>query len=218
MGARPAVREDRLAASRAQTAALDITVLMGGPSAEREVSLMSGRAVADGLTASGHHVTRADIAPDDTAALDRGGIDVVFIALHGEAGEDGRIQAALDLAGLAYTGSGARASALAMDKDRSKQIFRNQGIPTPLAPGLLHPLEGDQRFGVSLAVVESHPQEHPGALILQVLLEGPVEVGGRPPACLGAVVPHRGLNLAHQPLLAQRRLDLSRSSENHQFR
>jgi D-alanine-D-alanine ligase len=59
------------------------------------------------------------------------GCDAAFIALHGEAGEDGKIQAALDLAGLVYTGSGARASALAMDKDRSKQIFRNQGIPTP---------------------------------------------------------------------------------------
>ena len=111
--------------------ALDITVLMGGPSAEREVSLLSGSAIADALESVGHQVTRADISPQDTTALDREGMDVVFIALHGEFGESGEVQELCEVRGLRYTGSNGRASRVGMDKAASKQIFKRGGLTTP---------------------------------------------------------------------------------------
>ncbi len=110
---------------------LDITVLMGGPSSERAVSLISGKAVADALGRCGHSVTRADISPEDASALDRSGIDVVFIALHGDFGESGEVQTLCEDKGLRYTGSPPRASELAMDKAASKQIAKRAGIETP---------------------------------------------------------------------------------------
>ena len=88
---------------------LDITVLAGGPGAEREVSLNSGRAVCDALRRVGHRVELCDISPNDLSALDRPA-DFVFIALHGEFGEDGVVQGELDARGLRYSGSGAAAS------------------------------------------------------------------------------------------------------------
>ncbi len=109
---------------------LKITVLSGGPSAEREVSLMSGRAVTAALESLGHEVSCADIAPDSLAALDIPA-DMVFIALHGAFGEDGRVQQILDQRGICYCGSGAAASALAMDKVASKCRFVENEIPTP---------------------------------------------------------------------------------------
>jgi len=120
---------------------MNIVVLMGGLSAERDVSLASGKAVAEALRARGHGVTLVDIsgAPDDRwaafeTALDRPdltGAEVVFLALHGDEGEDGTIQALLELRGLCYTGSGVLGSALAMDKEMSKKVFDLGGIPTP---------------------------------------------------------------------------------------
>jgi D-alanine-D-alanine ligase len=104
---------------------------MGGPSSEREVSLVSGRAVADALERLGHRVTRADISPTDTSALDRPGIDVVFIVLHGQFGESGEVQELCESRGLRYTGSPQRASELAMDKAAAKQQFRQAGLTTP---------------------------------------------------------------------------------------
>jgi len=114
-----------------ETAALDVTVLMGGPSSEREVSLLSGTAIADALQRRGHKVTRADILPQDTAALDREGIDVVFIALHGEFGESGEVQQLCEDRHVLYTGSGPGASQLAMDKAATKQIAKRIGLATP---------------------------------------------------------------------------------------
>jgi D-alanine-D-alanine ligase len=110
---------------------LEITVLMGGPSSEREVSLASGRAVADALESRGHRVTRADISPTDVSALDRPGMDVVFIALHGEFGESGHVQKLCEQRGLRYIGSGPRASELSLNKAAAKQRFKREGIPTP---------------------------------------------------------------------------------------
>ncbi len=110
---------------------LDVTVLMGGPSNEREVSLMSGRAVADALARAGHAVTCADISPSDPSALDRPGIEVVFIALHGRFGESGEVQELCEQRQLRYVGSAQRASELAMDKAAAKQIFRRAGLVTP---------------------------------------------------------------------------------------
>ncbi len=111
--------------------ALDITVLLGGPSPEREVSLLSGAAVAGALERLGHRVTRADISPRDTSALDRKNIDLVFIVLHGEFGEDGKVQTLCEQRRLRYTFSGPHASLLAIDKAASKQAFLHAGLATP---------------------------------------------------------------------------------------
>ena len=111
--------------------ALDVAVLLGGPSAEREVSFKSGRAIASALRRLGHRVKEADISPADTSALDERPIDAVFIALHGEFGESGDVQDLCEQRGLAYTGSGPAASRLAMDKAAAKQLFRGAGLATP---------------------------------------------------------------------------------------
>ncbi len=106
-----------------------ITVLMGGPSAEREVSLHTGAAIANALESLGHQVRRADVRPDDLSALDAPA-DMVFIALHGTWGEDGQLQAILEERGIRYTGCDPQASALAMNKVRTKRRFIEVGVPT----------------------------------------------------------------------------------------
>lgn len=111
-------------------AKLRITVLCGGPSAEREVSLQSGQCVADALRRRGHEVFVTDIGPDQLGGLDAPA-DVVFPALHGTFGEDGTIQRIMEQRGLRFVGSGAQASTLAMDKIATKQLARTLGIPTP---------------------------------------------------------------------------------------
>ncbi|WP_207905816.1 D-alanine--D-alanine ligase [Aestuariirhabdus litorea] len=107
-----------------------VAVLYGGQSAEREVSLKSGRAVYNALLEEGVDVELIDCGPDVLEQLgDR--FDRVFIALHGRGGEDGTLQGVLDWANIPYTGSGVMASALAMDKYRSKLIWGALGLPTP---------------------------------------------------------------------------------------
>ena len=110
---------------------LTIGVLYGGPSAEREVSLESGKNVAEALEQAGHSVKRvivnAGFNLETALALD---IDVAFLALHGEFGEDGQIQLILDEAGIPYTGSGPDASALAFDKVLSKKAYERANVPT----------------------------------------------------------------------------------------
>ena len=110
-----------------------VTVLMGGWSAEREVSLASGTACADALADAGYDVYRVDVKHDLNALVDalKPAPDVVFNALHGRFGEDGRIQSLLDILGLPYTHSGVLASALAMDKQSAKALFTARGIPCP---------------------------------------------------------------------------------------
>ena len=109
---------------------LNITVLMGGPSSEREISLLSGQAISQGLTQAGHNVKQADISPDDISALDDPA-DLFFIALHGDFGESGQVQQLCQERNLIYTGSGPKASQLGMDKIASKEVFRNAGLNTP---------------------------------------------------------------------------------------
>lgn len=109
---------------------LRVTVLAGGPSAEREISLASGRAVADALRRAGHQVLLADISPDNLAALEHDA-DVVFPALHGIFGEDGTLQRIMEQRRIRFVGSGSRASALAMDKVAAKKAAAELGIPTP---------------------------------------------------------------------------------------
>jgi D-alanine-D-alanine ligase len=133
-----------------------VAVLMGGRSSEREISLRTGRGIAQALRNLGHDVLAIDAAngrllpageeeraavpanalePHGEVALSRpetlAGADVILIALHGAAGENGTLQALLDLAGKPYTGSGMMASALAMNKAMAKRLFEHAGIPTP---------------------------------------------------------------------------------------
>jgi D-alanine-D-alanine ligase len=148
----------------ATIAGVKVLVLAGGKSAERDVSLATGAAVAGALHTSGAEVFALDpgvssrviawtpelareqigteppeetagaksaLAPSDLALKELKAVDVVFIALHGGDGENGRLQALLDMSGIAYTGSGMLASALAMDKHAAKRIFVAEGIPTP---------------------------------------------------------------------------------------
>ncbi len=106
-----------------------VAVLMGGIGGERQVSLQSGRYVAEALSQAGCPVVTSDITPDEMSVLDKAKVDVFFIALHGKFGEDGSLQGILEERGLCYTGSGPQASRLAMDKMQSKALFAGAGIP-----------------------------------------------------------------------------------------
>ncbi|MBF8721428.1 MULTISPECIES: D-alanine--D-alanine ligase [Pseudomonas] len=108
-----------------------VAVLYGGKSAEREVSLKSGKAVLQALTEAGVDVVGIDVGDDLLARLQSEKIDRAFIILHGRGGEDGSMQGLLECLGIPYTGSGILASALAMDKLRTKQVWQSLGIPTP---------------------------------------------------------------------------------------
>lgn len=112
-----------------------VAVLMGGPSAEREVSLSSGRECVRALEAAGFAVTTIDAGQDIVDQLKAAAPDVVFNALHGRWGEDGCVQGILEWLGLPYTHSGVLASALAMDKERTKAVYRAAGLP--VVPSLL---------------------------------------------------------------------------------
>lgn len=108
-----------------------VVVLLGGDSAEREVSLKSGAAVLAALVRSGVEAIGYDPAEGGLVGLEALAPDRVFIALHGRGGEDGTLQGALELLGIPYTGSGVLASALGMDKQRTKLIWQALGLPTP---------------------------------------------------------------------------------------
>jgi D-alanine-D-alanine ligase len=142
---------------------LRIAVLMGGPSAEREVSLQSGRMVAQALLAAGAHVAEVDVL-DENFELPADA-DVAFVALHGTFGEDGQVQRILEERGVAYTGSRPETSALAFNKGAAKQAFRAAGIPTPRAtyspPLVVKPAR--QGSSVGIAIVRD-PSELAAAL------------------------------------------------------
>lgn len=108
-----------------------VGVLLGGMSAEREVSLKTGQAVYDSLSDRGYDVTRIYVDRDIDQVLRQSKIDIAFIALHGRFGEDGCIQGLLEIMGIPYTGSGVLASALAMQKVKAKELFRLHNVPTP---------------------------------------------------------------------------------------
>ncbi|HEX7440714.1 MAG TPA: D-alanine--D-alanine ligase, partial [Caldimonas sp.] len=108
-----------------------VAVLMGGTSAEREISLMSGAGVLAALQSQGVDAQAFDPAARDLGDLKREGFERCFIALHGRHGEDGSVQGALELLGVPYTGSGVLASAIAMDKVMTKRVWIAEGLPTP---------------------------------------------------------------------------------------
>jgi D-alanine-D-alanine ligase len=114
----------------------NVAVLSGGTSLEREVSLRSGRRVANALSDRGHRVTNLDVDADLVRTLDEGGFDVAFLTLHGSAGEDGTIQSLLELIGLPYTGPDVLASSLAWNKPIAQGLYAREGVSVPEAVSL----------------------------------------------------------------------------------
>jgi D-alanine-D-alanine ligase len=189
-----------------------IAVLFGGDSMERDVSVASAAQVVGALRSRGHQVIAVDsgrgvlssadertvlagrierLPPDRAgesalpaviAAPDLRNVDVVFLALHGGSGEDGTIQALLDLAGLAYTGSGKLGSALGWDKDVAKRLFLAAGVPTPdwlMAPA--DPAEVARRLGYPLIVKPNGQGSTVGLTLVQAAAQLPaaIELAGR---------------------------------------
>ena len=130
-----------------------VAVLFGGKSAEREVSLKSGNAVLSALQAAGVDAFGIDVGDDFLARLASEKIDRAFIVLHGRGGEDGSMQGLLECAGIPYTGSGILASALAMDKQRSKEVFAQAGLP--VVPSVIASRAGVSRVAGTRARIGS---------------------------------------------------------------
>lgn len=132
-----------------------VAVLLGGNSAERAVSLNSGNAVFEALKSQGVDAVKIDSKENLLEQLNEHNVDIAFIALHGVGGEDGTIQGLLEFYGLPYTGSGVKASAICMDKWRTKLIWQGLGLPTPkfvLANSLVELTEFSQTVGLPLMV------------------------------------------------------------------
>ena len=127
-----------------------VTVIKGGPSAEREVSLASAAEVSKALRAQGYNVTDVDAGPDLVTELCKSKPDVVYNSLHGRWGEDGCVQGLLEWQQIPYTHSGVFASALAMDKEKSKDVFRAAGLPVM-----------DSRLVPKKDVMTAHPMQPP---------------------------------------------------------
>lgn len=141
-----------------------VAVLYGGKSAEREVSLKSGSAVLSALQAAGVDAFGIDVGDDFLQRLNSEKIDRAFIVLHGRGGEDGSMQGLLECAGIPYTGSGILASALAMDKLRTKQVWQSLGLPTP-RHGVLASIEDCQRAATELGFPLIVKPAHEGSSI-----------------------------------------------------
>ncbi len=136
-----------------------VAVLMGGWSAEREVSLVSGKAVAEALAKSGYKVSEVDVDHDVASVLKKLAPDVVFNAAHGRWGEDGCLQGLLEIMEIPYTHSGVLASAAAMNKPLANSLFRDAGIPVP-----------ESEIITREALTKSPPMERP--FVLKPLNEG----------------------------------------------
>jgi D-alanine-D-alanine ligase len=128
-GMKPTVTYERVSI----VASKHVAVLMGGWSAEREVSLRSGKACADAAERKGYRVTRVDVQRDIAAVLTQLKPDVALNVLHGRPGEDGTLQGLLEILGIPYSHSGCMASALAMQKDVAKVVMKAAGVPVPVA-------------------------------------------------------------------------------------
>ena len=137
-----------------------VAVLLGGSSAEREISLMSGNGVLQALRTAGVDAHAFDPSEENIFDLKRLGYARCFIALHGRGGEDGVIQGALEYLGLPYTGSGVLASSVSMDKTMTKRIWKAQGLPTPDWQEVYSPAEAEAAF------------EKLGAMVIKPAREG----------------------------------------------
>ncbi len=204
-----------------QSNKLHIAVLMGGVSNEREVSLKSGRAVSEGLRSRGHLVSEIDLKERSIEPVLQLAPDVVFIALHGEFGEDGQVQVMLEEAGIPYTGSGPVAAATGMDKKASKMAFSHAGVTVPPhtvvnsaftrreilqeADGIGFPLvckptDGGSSLNVSIVENEKHLSEF---FETREGLFGVAGAGGRAEIMLEKYIPGRELTvgiLGDEPL------------------
>ena len=149
-----------------------VGVLLGGPSAEREVSLSSGKECAKALRAAGFEVVEIDAGPDLADRLK--GIDVAFNALHGRWGEDGCVQGLLEWLRMPYTHSGVLASALAMDKQRTKEVYRAAGLP--FAPSVIAPraeVEADHVMAPPYVIKPYNEGSSVGVYIVTEAANGP---------------------------------------------
>jgi D-alanine-D-alanine ligase len=136
-----------------------VAVLMGGWSAEREVSLRSGKACADALARGGYRVTSIDVTRDIAAALKAAKPDVALNVLHGRPGEDGTLQGLLEILNIPYSHSGVMASSVAMQKDYAKLFFRAAGVPV-----------AEDRVMSRLDAAKSHPMPPP--YVIKPVAEG----------------------------------------------
>ncbi|MEE2566049.1 D-alanine--D-alanine ligase [Hyphobacterium marinum] len=157
-----------------------IAVLLGGLSAERPVSLVSGKACADALRRKGWDVVEIDPTRELAAQLAKASPDVVFNGLHGEWGEDGKVQGILEHYGAPYTHSGVLASALAMDKQRAKAVFERFGVPCPEGR-LVNRFEAAKAHAMKPPYV-AKPNAQGSSVGVFIVQEG----ANRPPADLGA--------------------------------
>ena len=156
-----------------------VAVLMGGDSAEREVSLMSGNGVLNALLSLGVDASAFDPAHENLSELKSEGFARVFIALHGRHGEDGTVQGALELLGIPYTGSGVMASAICMDKVMTKRVWVAEGLPTPRWVWLARDDQPPERIReipgrIGLPLIVKPPREGSSIGITKVL--GPHDV------------------------------------------
>jgi len=172
-----------------------IGVLMGGISAEREVSLRSGNAIYHALKVLGYRAVTIDVGQDFCEVLGREKIEIAFLSLHGGYGENGSIQGMLEVLGIPYTGSDVLASALAMDKEASKKIFLYHGIPVPpfvimgkeqsakgvdfALPWVVKPAAEGSSIGVSIVKTKEQLQEalgkaysHGPRVIIEEFIDG----------------------------------------------
>ena len=157
-----------------------VAVLMGGLSPERDVSLVSGAACAKGLREKGYDVVEIDAGRDLYRQLEEAAPDIVFNALHGEWGEDGLVQGVLEHFGKPYTHSGVLASALAMDKQKAKDVLRAAGIPCPEG-FIANRFEAAKSHAMKPPYV-AKPNAQGSSVGVHIVLEG----ANRPPAELGS--------------------------------
>lgn len=172
---------------------MKVTVLYGGPSAEREVSLISGNAVIEALKSMGHDVFPSDISPSDLSGLDHP-CDVIFPVLHGAFGESGELQEILEQRGIPFVGSGSAASRIGMNKIESKCAWHQAGLPTPPwevinraapaptipAPCVVKPIDSGSSIDVRICHTQLDAdlacdellQRHPEAMV-ESFIEGP---------------------------------------------
>jgi len=160
-----------------------VAVILGGPSSEREVSLSSGHECAAALRDEGFQVVEVDAGRDLPARLAEIGPDVVFNALHGPLGEDGCVQGLLEWMGIPYTHSGVAASALAMDKTRTKEIYRAAGLP--VVESLIAPkseVEAAHVMPPPYVVKPNNQGSSVGIYIVQEAANGPPKLAASMPA------------------------------------
>ncbi|MFM2423500.1 MAG: hypothetical protein RL291_2030 [Pseudomonadota bacterium] len=177
-----------------------VALLMGGRSAEREVSLSSGRECQKALEAAGYKVTAIDVGADLAQRLAEEKPDVCFNALHGRWGEDGCVQGLLEVVGIPYTHSGVRASAVAMDKERTKQIVGRAGVP--VAEGIVTTPQAALAAHVFEPPYVAKPVAEGSSVGVVIVRQG----ANRPPESIGKIPTTRDGEILIERFIAGREL------------